>query len=61
MGTGFLSIYRLFSPRTSDTDHEYHSTPPCHFPTNHHQGAMQPLPQFGAKERAASYLADKTK
>jgi hypothetical protein len=46
-----LSIYRLLSPRTPDTDHE-HSAPSGHLPTNRHQqGALQSLPKFGANER----------
>jgi len=54
IGAGVLSIYRLFSPRTPDTDHEHHSAPSRHFPTNRYQqGAMQSVPQFGAKERYA--------
>jgi len=54
ISTGVLSIYRLFSPRTPDTDHEHNSTPSRHFPTNRYQqGTKQSLPQFGAKERYA--------
>ena len=51
----YRGSFDLSTLLTSDSRYRSRTpfTPCRHFPTNHYQGAMQSLPQFGEKERYA--------